>query len=293
MLTTKRYDYIAFELVQKHPLVENHRPVNPQKVAHYQKDILRHGLLEPLVVWERNPRELFLVGGFHRHTAITRIRAENPGYYDRVDVRIVTGELEEIRALNLKLNADHLAAKVVEYFDTVVFLNNANWTKERIAAFLDKSVGWIEEILRFAPSMDPRIRVLLENERISWAKAKAACRRILDAAPGDERTTADAVVQELESPPTPPRRPLSAKSARRRLAEAVAADPQASYTVRGEDLLSLLTVLTAPTDDDTARHVERVRRCFPELLDAAEDQTQAGERARAADKAANERAAEA
>ena len=181
MLTTKRYDYIPFELVQKHPLIANHRVVNPHKVAHYREDILRNGLLEPLVVWERNPRDLYLVGGFHRHGAIEQIRQGHPGYYDRVDVRVVAGDLEEMRALNLKLNADRLDAKLVEYFDTVIFLNNANWSKERIASFLDKSLTWIEDIIRFAPSMDPRVRAMLVEDTISWSKAKQICRQILRA----------------------------------------------------------------------------------------------------------------
>lgn len=236
MLTTKRYDYVEFEQIQKHPLVENHRPVNPQKVAHYRDDILRNGLLEPLVVWERKPRELFLVGGFHRLAAIGQIRRENPGYYDRVDVR------------------------VVEYFDTVIFLNNANWEKARIASFLDKSVSWIEDILRFAPSMDPRIRALLEKDKISWSRAKAVCRRILDAAPGEEKATADAVVRELEAGPAPtPRRALSAVSAHKRLAKVVANDPDATYTVSGRDLLSLLSVLAGRDREHADDHLKRIR----------------------------------
>lgn len=272
MLITKRFDYIPFELVHKHPMIENHRPVNPQKVAHYQDDILKNGLLEPLVVWERNPRELFLVGGFHRHAAIEGIRRSNPGYFDRVDVRVVAGDLEEIRALNLKLNADRLDARAVEYFDTVIYLNNANWDKDRIASFLDKSVSWIEDILRFVPSMDARIRELLQNDKISWTKAKAICRRILDAEPGQERATADAALRELEDTKgAPPRRKLSVKSARRRFAKVVAKNPKTSYTVRGEDLLSLLTVLSGADGSDTEDHLARVRACFPGLVESDDD----------------------
>ncbi len=274
MLITKRFDYIPFELVHKHPMIENHRPVNPQKVAHYQDDILKNGLLEPLVVWERNPRELFLVGGFHRHAAIEGIRRSNPGYFDRVDVRVVAGDLEEIRALNLKLNADRLDARAVEYFDTVIYLNNANWDKDRIASFLDKSVSWIEDILRFVPSMDARIRELLQHDKISWTKAKAICRRILDAEPGQERATADAALRELEdNKGAPPRRKLSVKSARRRFAKVVAKNPKTSYTVRGEDLLSLLTVLAGPDDTDTEDHMARVRRSFPGLVEQDNDKS--------------------
>ena len=276
MLTTKRYDYIPFEMVQKHPMIANHRVVNQQKVAHYKTDILNNGLLEPLIVWERNPRELFLVGGFHRHGAIELIRQENPGYYDRVDVRVVTGEFEEIRALNLKLNADRLDAKLVEYFDTVIYLNNANWEKERIASFLDKSVSWIEDIIRFAPSMDSRIRSMLQDDKISWTKSKAVCRRIMSCEPGEETATADAAIRELQEGPKPtPKRAISMRSAKTRLAKVVESKPDASYTVRAKDLLSLLTLIGDKNAQDSEEHLERVRECFPSLLEAATGQTSA------------------
>ncbi|MFN6192934.1 MAG: ParB N-terminal domain-containing protein, partial [Planctomycetota bacterium] len=91
MVTTKRYDYVPIDQVRVHPLVGNHRALDDRKVAHYHDDILKNGLLEPLVVWERASREYFLVGGFHRLAAIQRIRAARPGWFDRVDVRVVAG----------------------------------------------------------------------------------------------------------------------------------------------------------------------------------------------------------
>lgn len=269
MLATKRYDYVPFDTIHIHPSIANHRAVNPEKVRHYKEDILKNGLLEPLVVWERNAGEYFLVGGFHRRGAIQLIRQEKPGYYDRVDVRVVAGEVEEMRALNLKLNADRLDARITEYFDTVIFLNNANWDKERIATFLDKSVSWLEEILRFAPSMDPRIRQLLHEGRISWARAKAVCRRILEATPGTERDVADAAVRELQSGEAPPaaRRALSPKAATKRLAKHIRKNPSATYTVTAEDLYALLSLLAGQSNGDTAGHLERVRAKFPGLVD--------------------------
>jgi ParB family chromosome partitioning protein len=269
MLATKRYDYIPFEAIRLHPSIANHRAVNPEKVRHYKEDILRNGLLEPLVVWERNHGEFFLVGGFHRQSAIWMIRQEKPGYYDRVDVRVVAGDLEEMRALNLKLNADRLDAKITESFDTVIFLNNANWEKERIASFLDKSVSWIEEIIRFVPSMDPRVREMLHAGSISWNRARSACRRILEAPPGEEKARADAVIAELEKggDRPAPRRSLSVKGATRKLARHIEKNPGATYTVSAEDLFALLSLLAGKSNGNTAQHLERVRASFPGLVD--------------------------
>ena len=75
MLTTKRYDYVPFDSIGEHPALANHRPINDRKVAHYAEDIQKNGLLEPLVVWERQHGEYFLVGGFHRMAALRAIHS--------------------------------------------------------------------------------------------------------------------------------------------------------------------------------------------------------------------------
>ncbi|MFN3243210.1 MAG: ParB/RepB/Spo0J family partition protein [Planctomycetota bacterium] len=267
MVTTKRYDYVPIEQIQVHPLVPNHRELSESKVRHYQDDILQNGLLEPLVVWERRAREYFLVGGFHRLEAIRRIRGDNPGYYDRVDIRCVAGDVEEIRALNLKLNADRLDARIHDYFDTILFLNNANWSAARIAAFLDKSESWVQDILRYVPGMDRRVRELLQQDKLSWSKARQICRRVLDAPPGKEREVADAALRELEAPESrEPRYVLTPKAAHRRLSKRLEEKAETTYRVTGRDLHSLLTLLAGKAGDDR-EHEARVRRMFPDLVD--------------------------
>jgi ParB-like chromosome segregation protein Spo0J len=268
MIATHRFDYVPYSTIYLHPSIANHRAVNRQKVLHYKDDILHNGLLEPLVVWERNRGELFLVGGFHRFHAIELIRGERPGYFDRVDVRVVTGELEEMRALNLKLNADRLDARLTECFDTVVFLSDAGWDKQRIAAFLDRGVTWVEELLRFVPGMDGRVRAALDGDKISWTKAKAICRAALAAEPGDRRAVVEAELAKLERKSPAPRRVLSGKAATKRLQASIARDPGAAYTVSAQDLLSLVALLTGPREQQ-ADHLERVRAKLPALLDEA------------------------
>ena len=151
----------------------------------------------------------------------------------------------------------------------MIFLNNANWDKQRIADFLDKSVSWLEEILRFVPSMDPRVRQLLHEGKISWAKAKVICKRVLEAAPGQEKAVADAALQELETSNGKPvvKRVLSPRTATKRLARHIKQNPSATYTVSAEDLFSLLCLLAGEGNGKTHLHVERVRNKFPGLVD--------------------------
>ena len=265
MITTKRYDYIPFDRINVHPSLKNHRALNGAKVEHYAGDIMKNGLLEPLIVWERTHYEFYLVGGFHRQAAITTIREANPGYFDRVDVRVVAGSLDEMRALNLKLNADRLDARLTEYFDSVIFLNNANWTVEEIAGFLDKGERLIEDILRFAPGMDRRLREMLDKGKISWSKCQQICRKALAAEPGQERAVVDEELAKMVQEQKPMRRPITMQKAVKKLEEYAAKKPRAKYHVTSEDLLALLMLVKGKQFDDA--HVERVRTVFPGLME--------------------------
>lgn len=268
MLTTKRYEYMPIDRISIHPLLDNHRALNMQKVVHLDTDILRNGLLEPLVVWEKNHNEYYLVGGFHRMAAIERIREKNPGYFDQIDVRIVAGDPDEMRALNLKLNADRVDTKITDYFDTVIYLNNVNWSKEKIAEFLDKSVSWIEEIIRYVPGMDIRIRKMIEDGALSWNKAKAICRAVREAPAGQEKIILEQKLVELAEPnpnTKSRRKPLTVKNLKKRLSARIKEAPQTQYYVGAEDLFSLVLLLEGKEYEDT--HVTRVRHSFPGLLD--------------------------
>jgi hypothetical protein len=268
MLTTKRYEYMLFDSIEIHPLISNHRPLKSDKVSHLERDILKNGLLEPLIVWERTNGEYYMVGGFHRLAAIKAIREKHAGYFDRMDVRLVSGELDEMRALNLKLNADRLDAKITEYFEPVLYLNNANWNKERIANFLDKSVTWIEEIIRFVPGMDSRLRKLLEEGKVSWNKAKSICRQILSAPPDKEKELADKLIEAVsknEGCMRPKKRLLSPQKAIKRLTKQFEKDPKTCFTVDLQGLLSLFVVLSGKNSSES--HIERVRKTFPGLID--------------------------
>lgn len=261
MLTTKRYDYLNSDQIAVHPTIGNHRSLSQAKVTHLEKDILRNGLLEPLVVWERNAGEFYLVGGFHRMEAIKGIRKANPGYFDRVDVRVVAGDPDEIKALNLKLNADRLDTKITDYFETVLYLNNANWPVERIAEFLDKSVSWIEEIIRFAPMVTARMQELLNAGGLSWNRAKEIIQKTLKAPAGKEKRV---IEEELSKQQERVVKPLNFKSVIGHFSKVIKATPEKKISLRFQDLHSMMLLLRGK--DYSEQDVSRVKAVFPELL---------------------------
>lgn len=275
MLTTRRYEYLHIDEVRFHPEIGNHRRLDPQKVEHYRDDILKHGLLEPLVVWEKAKNEYYLVGGFHRLTAIHKIREERPDYFERVDVRVVSADLDEIKALNLKLNADRVDTKITDFFDTIIHLNNVNWSKDRIAEFFDRSIYWIEDIIRYVPGMPAEVRRRMEDGKLSWGRAKRICRAVRDAPAGTERQVLEKELQTSEVSSTVPRkRPMTMRHAKKRLSAHIERSPNTIFAVSGEQLLSLLIVLEGREVED--QHLEAVRRSFPGVFEKKGGSRKAG-----------------
>ena len=261
MLTTKRYEYLNFDKIGIHPAVANHRQLTSSKIAHLEKDILKNGLLEPLVVWERSTGEYYLVGGFHRMEAIKGIRRQNPGYFDRIDVRVVAGEPDEIKALNLKLNADRVDTRITDYFETVIYLNNVNWSIDRIAYFLDKSTGWIEEVLKFAPMVNGQIHEKLESGELSWNRAKEIIQKTIKAPAGSEKAVLD---EEIAKGQQRTVKVLTFKSVFGHFTKIKSKNPEKTYTMHINDLHSFARLLHGKEYDDY--DINRIKTHFPELL---------------------------
>lgn len=262
MLATKRYEYLPIDQIEFHHSLTNHRDLDRAKIAHLERDIVANGLFEPLVVWERNGREYYLVGGFHRMEAIQGIRRSHPGYFDRVDVRIVTGDPDEIRALNLKLNSDRVDTRITDYFQTVIYLNNANWSKERIAEFFDKSVGWIDDIIRYAPLTTEPMREKLATGELSWNRAREILRKALKAPAGNEKAI---IENELSQPVQPVAKPLPYQTTIKRLSKSLSSEPARTFKVSTHDLYALLVTLRGKNVEQ--EHIDRARNAFPVLWD--------------------------
>lgn len=262
MLATKRYEYLPIEKIEIHHTLTNHRVLDQAKVAHLEKDIVSNGLLEPLVVWERNGSEYYLVGGFHRMEAIQGIRKLHPGYFDRVDVRVVSGDPDEIKALNLKLNSDRVDTRITDYFQTVIYLNNANWSKDRIAEFFDKSTSWIDDIIRYAPLVTEPMREKLASGELSWNRAREILQKTLKGPVGKEREIIDS---ELLQPTRSTAKPLPLKSAIRRLSKHMTAEPKRTFTISTRDLYALIITLRGKNVEQ--EHLDRVRKVLPVLWD--------------------------
>jgi hypothetical protein len=173
---------------------------------------------------------------------------------------VVAGEPDEIKALNLKLNTDRVDTKITDYFETVIYLNNVNWSTERIAEFLDKSVSWIEEILKYAPMVTTEMHQKLEKSEISWNRAKEIIDRTLRAPVGKEK---EVLIFEISKGNSRVTKPVSFKSVYNHFTKIKSENPDFQYTLRVEELESFVKVLQGRAYDDS--DLERFHALFPEL----------------------------
>lgn len=90
--------------------------------------------------------------------------------------------------------------------------------------------------------MDPRVRRLLENGDITRAKAKAVCRTVLTAPPGQERAVLEAELAKLAAGASSaaPKKVLSYRMAAKRLK-----GRKEHFRVTGDDVVALLHLLRA------------------------------------------------
>ena len=144
-----------------------------------------------------------------------------------------------------------------------------NWPVAKVAEFLDKSVSWVEEIIRYAPVMPAEVRGLLETGRLTWSRAKSICRAIKKAEPGQEKAELKLQLAALNKSAKSdrPKRPVTMRQAKERFASLATEKPKATYTLSSEDLLSLVMVLEGK--EFSASHTERVEKKLPGLLAAA------------------------
>jgi hypothetical protein len=144
----------------------------------------------------------------------------------------------------------------------VIYLNNANWSKTRIADFFDKSISWIEDIIRYAPMTTEQMREKLAAGELSWARAKEILRKALKAPAGHEK---EIIETELSRPVRPVVKPLPLHKTIKHLSKSVDSNPKRTFKVNSQDLYALLVTLRGKNVEQ--EYIDRVRSAFPVLWD--------------------------
>lgn len=110
------------------------------------ESIKQYGLLQPIGVTERaqDPDKYYVVYGFRRYEAISKIRAEmGPEAFDHLDVVLNEGTVEDLRERNLRENIDREQLKPHEIASAIKKMVNSGLEQRDIAARLGRPQSWV------------------------------------------------------------------------------------------------------------------------------------------------------
>lgn len=147
------------------------------EIDELKNSILEDGLLQPMGVAIRpdpdNPEETqhFLVYGFRRYYAISKIRDDDPDAYASVDVVINEGNFEDLRVRNLKENIERKSLSTYEIAQQVKRLVLAGIEQRDIAARLGRNQSWVSYHYKVSTNLSHQAQMALKEGDLTLEQA--------------------------------------------------------------------------------------------------------------------------
>lgn len=148
------------------------------EIDELKQSILDDGLLQPVGVSLRNDPEdtetqrYFLVYGFRRFYAITKIREElGDDAYATLDVVLNEGNLEDLRVRNLKENIERKSLTTYEISQQVKRLVLAGFEQRDIAARLGRNQSWVSYHYKVSTQLTHQAQQALKTGDITLEQA--------------------------------------------------------------------------------------------------------------------------
>jgi ParB/RepB/Spo0J family partition protein len=143
-----------------------------------KQSIMDDGLLQPIGVSQKNSgsdtdgQKFFLVYGFRRYFAISKIRDElGPDAYATIDAVLNEGNLEELRVRNLKENIERKALTTFEIAQQVKRLVLAGLEQREIATRLGRNQSWVSYHHKVATQLSTQAQQALKAGDITLEQA--------------------------------------------------------------------------------------------------------------------------
>ena len=143
-----------------------------------KQSIIEDGLLQPIGVSQKTPgsdtegQKFFLVYGFRRYFAITKIREElGPDTYATIDVVLNDGNLEDLRVRNLKENIERKSLTTFEIAQQVKRLVLAGLEQREIATRLGRNQSWVSYHHKVATQLSTQAQNALKSGDITLEQA--------------------------------------------------------------------------------------------------------------------------
>ena len=159
--------------------------VNPRESLKDIEDLMASikavGLQMPLAVLQRDEIDeetgesvtrYYLIAGFRRHEAIRRLREEQPGSFQMVEVKKHKCSIAEAQVINLTENIQRSELNSMEIARGVEILNNLGFPQNEIADKIGKSQTWVSNALNFQRRATPQLRDAVRSGEISYGLAR-------------------------------------------------------------------------------------------------------------------------
>jgi len=136
----------------------------------------------------------YLVVGFRRYEAISRIRAQDSNAFRTVEVKKFKGSSAEAQVLNITENIQRSELTPIEVCKGVDILLNLGYKQKEIADKIGKSQTWVSNAMQFKRRATPQLQDAVREGDVSYGFAR-------DIATLPDRDQRDRVRQIRESEP--------------------------------------------------------------------------------------------
>lgn len=171
---------IPFDEIEFHDDITNPRD-ELKDIDDLMASIKSVGLQVPVtVLHEENKRakederrdRYFLIVGFRRYAAITRIREQDPNAFRTVEVKKFKGSIAEAQVLNITENIQRSELTPIEICRGVEILLNLGYKQKEIADKIGKSQTWVSNAMQFKRKATPQLQDAVREGQVSYGFAR-------------------------------------------------------------------------------------------------------------------------
>jgi len=182
--TCDDYHLIPVAAIKKHNKFKNSRHQSSQNVSDLINTITNDGVQTPLTVWEvpceptrvaysKEPVtvQYFIISGFRRFAAVTRINTTSPGAITKVPVRIYRGDIQEAAKLNFIENVQREDLSPIEVCEYLAYLKELGHKRGEMADIIGKSPAWVTVAQQFMKNAVTELQEAVKDNILSYTNA--------------------------------------------------------------------------------------------------------------------------
>lgn len=170
---------IPFDSIKFHEEIKNPRD-ELKDIEDLMSSIKSVGLQMPITVLheveviskKEKKDHYYLIVGFRRFEAISRIRAKDPNAFRTVEVKKFKGSIAEAQVLNITENIQRSDLTPIEVCRGVEILLNLGYKQKEIAEKIGKSQTWVSNAMQFKRRAIPQLQDAVRKGSVSYGFAR-------------------------------------------------------------------------------------------------------------------------